>query len=256
MAMKKTGVIALSAVSIMGGVAFANTMASSQTKNSDVDNVVAKNIVDNSEKKEEAKFSVNDDSDKTVEEAEEVIEVKERENLNNFLFIGDSFTYLLKDTITSNNDNVYIHAKSGSRPSYWLDKVKDMPDENEVEGVVLLIGVNGASTDENKEDVVELMNLISEKYPNTNVYVQKIFPVGTNFRVSDFNDKIDILNGIIENHVNTLDNFTRIDTTTDLVDENGYLKHADAEGLHIQSSYNDVFYGNILKAVQEAEKNM
>lgn len=181
--------------------------------------------------------------------------VKERENLNNFLFIGDSFTYLMKDTIASNNDNVYIHAKSGSRPSYWIDRVADMPENDAVEGIVLLIGVNGASTDENKKDVITLMNKISEKYPDKKVYVQKIFPVGANFHAKGFNEKIDVLNEIIENHVNTLDNFTRIDTTTGFVDENGNLKHTYDE-LHIENSYNQMFYDNIFKAIQEAEKNM
>lgn len=181
--------------------------------------------------------------------------VKERENLNNFLFIGDSFTYLMKDTIASNNDNVYIHAKSGSRPSYWIDRVADMPENDAVEGIVLLIGVNGASTDENKKDVITLMNKISEKYPDKKVYVQKIFPVGANFHAKGFNKKIDVLNEIIENHVNTLDNFTRIDTTTGFVDENGNLKHTYDE-LHIENSYNEMFYENILKAIQEAEQNM
>ena len=189
----------------------------------------------------------------TIAQEEKVTVVKQRENLNNFLFIGDSFTYLMKDTIASKNDNVYIHAKSGSRPSYWLDKVSDMPDESDIEGIVLLIGVNGASTDENKEDVVKLMDLISEKYPNTNVYVQKIFPVGPDFHVSNFNDKIEVLNGIIENHVKTLKNFTFINTTIGFVDENGNLKHTYDE-LHIDEDYNPMFYDNILKAVQNAEQ--
>ena len=189
----------------------------------------------------------------TIAQEEKVTVVKQRENLNNFLFIGDSFTYLMKDTIASKNDNVYIHAKSGSSPSYWLDKVSDMPNENDVEGIVLLIGVNGASTDENKEDVVKLMDLISEKYPNTNVYVQKIFPVGPEFHVSDFNEKIEVLNDVIENHVNTLKNFTSIDTRTGFIDENGNLKHTYDE-LHIDEDYNPMFYDNILKAVQSAER--
>lgn len=210
-------------------------------------------------------ISVEQIAEQTVEEevvereAKEIVVpekvVKERENLNNFLFIGDSFTYLMKDTIASNNDNVYIHAKSGSRPSYWIDRVADMPENDAVEGIVLLIGVNGASTDENKKDVITLMNKISEKYPDKKVYVQKIFPVGANFHAKGFNEKIDVLNEIIENHVNTLDNFTRIDTTTGFVDENGNLKHTYDE-LHIENSYNQMFYDNIFKAIQEAEKNM
>ena len=63
---------------------------------------------------------------------------KERTDLNNFLFVGDSFTYLMKDTIASKNKNVYIHAKSGSMPGYWIDKVSSMPKNSKVDGVVLL----------------------------------------------------------------------------------------------------------------------
>lgn len=257
---EKTAPIILGVI-LAGGITFLKLNADAK------DDLAEANVKTNVSVEQEVKQTAKQTAKEVVEEevvvereAKEIVVpkkvVKERKNLNNFLFIGDSFTYLMKDTIASNNDNVYIHAKSGSRPSYWIDRVADMPENDAVEGIVLLIGVNGASTDENKKDVITLMNKISEKYPDKKVYVQKIFPVGVNFHAKGFNEKIDVLNEIIENHVNTLDNFARIDTTTDLVDENGYLKHADAEGLHIQSSYNDVFYRNILKAVQEAEKNM
>lgn len=186
---------------------------------------------------------------------EVVVSKPQRKDLNNFLFIGDSFTYLLKDTIRANNENVYIHAKSGSRPSYWLNKVAEMPNESDVEGIVLLIGVNGASTDANKENVVKLMDIISEKYPNTQVYVQKIFPVGKDFHSEGFNEKIDILNDIIKNHVETLDNFHFINTTEGFVDENGNLMHTYDE-LHIDSEYNNLFYENIFNAIKNEESNI
>lgn len=247
-------------VILAGGITFLNF-------NSNAENNLSQQNVKTDTSIEES-VETNAKTDNQMETKKEVVEeekeavavapkeiIKERENLNNFLFIGDSYTYLLKDTIKANNDNVYIHAKSGSRPSYWLDKVASMPENESVEGVVLLIGVNGASTTENKEDVVTLMNKISEKYPDKKVYVQKIFHVGKNFHAKGFNDKIDVLNEIIENHVNTLDNFTFIDTTTGLLDENGYLKYTYDE-LHIDNSKNDVFYGNILKEIQEAEQNL
>ena len=41
-------------------------------------------------------------------------------NLNNFLFIGDSFTSRIKNTIQSKAKDSYVRAKGGAFPSYWL----------------------------------------------------------------------------------------------------------------------------------------
>ena len=183
------------------------------------------------------------------------IDGQQRTNLNNFLFVGDSFTVLLSNTIKSNNNNVYIHAKSGSMPSYWLDKVSSMPSNSNVDGVVLLIGVNGAGYESNKADVKTLINKLSAKYPNKTIYVQKIFPVGKNFKSANpttFNSKINSLNSVIKTHCQSVKNATFIDTTSGFVDSNGYLINTN-DGLHISSSYNSKFYSNILNAIKLAE---
>lgn len=214
---------------------------------------------------EAEKVSVKIDAE--VQKAEEVkVEAKtdktitnERTNLNKFLFIGDSYTYLLKDTILAkNNNDVYVHAKSGSYPKDWVNKVESMPDNKDVEGVVLLIGVNGASTDSNKANVKILIDKLSAKYKDKTIYVQKIFPVGTTFTSKNpavFNSEIATLNNIIDEHVKTVDNAVVIDTRDNLVTEDGYLKYT-YDGLHISPSQNDVFYGNILEKVSEAEQNL
>ena len=179
------------------------------------------------------------------------------QNLEETLFVGDSFTVLLSNTIKAKtNNNVYIHAKSGSMPSYWLDKVSSMPANSKVKRVVLLIGVNGAGYESNKTDVKTLINKLSAKYPDKTIYVQKIFPVGKNFKSANpttFNQKINTLNGVIKSHCATVKNATFIDTTSGFVDSNGYLLHTD-DGLHIKSSYNNQFYSNIEKAVKAAAK--
>lgn len=176
-------------------------------------------------------------------------------NLNNFVFVGDSFTSRLSNTIKSNNNNnVYVHAKGGSAPSYWIDKVPSMPDNSKVNGVVVLIGVNGASTDANKRDVKTLITALANKYPNKTIYVQKVFPTGKNFKSANpasFNKKIDTLNSIIESHCNTLGNVKFINTQSGFVDSNGYLIKTD-DGLHINYSENQKFYDNILNAVKGA----
>lgn len=171
--------------------------------------------------------------------------------LDDFLFIGDSFTAIMQGTIKRNNDNVYVHAKSGSRPSHWLDKVASMPSNDNVKGIVLLIGVNGASTDSNKQDVKTLIDLLANKYPNKTIYVQEVFPTGRNFRTANptsFNKKIKVLNDIIRTHCETVDNAVFINTQEGFVDSEGYLLHTN-DGLHIAESYNQKFYDNIFNAV-------
>ena len=180
----------------------------------------------------------------------------ERNNLNNFLFIGDSFTVGIQNIIKSKNNNAYVYAKSGSRPSYWLDKVDSMPSSSKIDGVCLLIGVNGASTSANKSDVRTLINKLSAKYPDKTIYVQKVFPVGRAFtgaNPASFNKSIASLNSVIESHCETKSNVKFIDTTTGFVDSNGYLIHHNGDGLHIAGSYSNTFYNNILNAIKRAE---
>lgn len=181
----------------------------------------------------------------------------ERNNLNNFLFVGDSFTVLLSNTIKSKNNNVYIHAKSGSMPGYWLDKVSNMPSNSNVDGVVLLIGVNGAGYESNKTNIKTLINKLSAKYPNKTIYVQKVFPVGRAFTSANpysFNQKIAGLNRVIESYCKSVSNAKFIDTTSGFVDSSGYLIHHNGDGLHIASSYNNKFYNNIFNAIKNTEK--
>ena len=180
----------------------------------------------------------------------------DRKNLDNFLFIGDSFTVGIKNIITSKNNNAYVYAKSGSRPSYWIDKVSSMPSNSNVDGVSLLIGVNGASTTSNKNDVKTLITSLSKKYYNKTIYVQKVFPVGREFtgaNPASFNASIASLNSVIESHCKTLSNVKFIDATSGFVDSSGYLINHNGDGLHIASSYSNTFYNNILNAIKAAE---
>lgn len=182
---------------------------------------------------------------------------KEIKNLNNFLFVGDSFTVLMKDTIKSKNSNVYIHAKSGSMPGYWLDKVSTMPSNSKVDGIVLLIGVNGAGYESNKSHVKALINKLSARYQNKTIYVQKVFPVGRAFKSANpysFNQKISGLNNVIQSHCKVISNAKFIDTTSGFVDSDGYLIHHNGDGLHIASKYNNQFYNNIFNAIKKSEK--
>lgn len=180
-----------------------------------------------------------------------------RKNLNDFLFVGDSFTARMEKTIKSKNEMVYVHAQGGSRPSYWLDKVDEMPDKNSIDSVSLLIGVNGVTVSTNIVDTKALINQLVAKYPDKTIYVQKVFPVGKNFTENSptsHNKAINEYNKQLKDFCSTKSNVKLINATKDFVDSKGYLI-STSDGLHIDSSKEVKFYNNIFSAIKSAEKN-
>ncbi|MGN1032796.1 MAG: GDSL-type esterase/lipase family protein [Intestinibacter sp.] len=174
-------------------------------------------------------------------------------NLNNFLFIGDSYTERLKSTIKSKNNNAHVFALGGTTPGFWIDKISIMPDN--VKAVVLLIGTNGILTPENIPDAKTLINNICEKYPGKQIFIQKIFPVGEYF----YANKMDVIfrnnlakkyNEEIEDFCKDKENIKIIDTTKGFIDEEGFLKFT-SDSLHIDPEYNQKFYNNIFNAIKK-----
>lgn len=180
----------------------------------------------------------------------------DRKNLNDFLFVGDSFTARMKKTIKGKNKKVYVHAQGGSRPSYWLDKVDEMPYKNSIDSVALLIGVNGVTVSTNIRDTKALINQLIVKYPDKTIYVQKVFPVGKNFTEgspTNHNNAINEYNKQLKDFCSTKSNVKFIDATKGFIDRKGYLT-STSDGLHIDSSKEVKFYNNIFSAIKNAEK--
>lgn len=182
-------------------------------------------------------------------------------NLNNFLFVGDSFTSRLKTTIQQHTTGSYVNAKGGAFPSHWLQNFNQMPDNSNVKGVVLLIGINGISRESNYTDTKKLIDLLSSKYVGKTIYVQKVFPVGKGYNgysdtaVANYNkNRIDKFNASIKAHCDTKSNVKFIDTTSGFVDANGFLINCETDGLHILDSKNKMFFDNIQTAVISASK--
>lgn len=181
--------------------------------------------------------------------------IGKRKNLDNFLFIGDSFTRRIENTIKSNNNIAEVFAQGGSRSSYWLDKVDEMPNKNNIEGVTLLIGVNGVTEPTNIRDTKALINQLIVKYPDKKIYVQKVFPVGVNFTEGDpdnHNKLITKYNKELEDFCNTKSNIIMIDATKGFVDEKGYLINT-SDGLHIDETMNNNFYNNIFESIRNSK---
>lgn len=182
--------------------------------------------------------------------------VNVRKNLNDFLFIGDSFTARMENTIKSKNNRVYVHAQGGSRSSYWLDKVDEMPDKDSIDSISLLIGVNGVTNSKNITYTKALINQLIVKYPDKKIYVQQIFPVGENFTDGNpitYNKAITEYNKALVKFCSTKSNIKIIDARKDFVNNKGYLNRT-SDGLHIDKSDENKFYNNIFNAIKSAEK--
>ncbi|WP_455539438.1 SH3 domain-containing protein [Terrisporobacter sp.] len=180
-----------------------------------------------------------------------------RKNLNDFLFVGDSFTARMEKTIKNNNEAVYVHAQGGSRSSYWLDKVDEMPDKNLVDSVSILIGVNGVTTSNNITNTKALINQLIVKYPNKTIYVQRVFPVAKSFTEGNpetYNKAITEYNKKLKAFCDTKSNIKIIDATNGFIDKNGYLINT-SDGLHIREDKNSIFYNNIFNAIKTAERS-
>ena len=120
--------------------------------------------------------------------------------LDKFLFVGDSYTYLLRNTINSNAKNCVVKGKSGCVPSYWIKNFDSMPIDSSIDGVCVLLGVNGMNAAEYNttvNDMKTLINKLSSKYPKKTIYVQKVFPLGRKYsktvinRISNYNNEIE-----------------------------------------------------------------
>ncbi|WP_455537829.1 GDSL-type esterase/lipase family protein [Terrisporobacter sp.] len=178
---------------------------------------------------------------------------KESINLDGYLFIGDSYTVLLGETIKKHNSNALIKAVSGVQPGYWLEHFSELPKNSEVKGVVLLIGVNGATYSDNIPNKEKLIDSLVKKYKSKTIYVQEVFPVGKHFESADpenFNEAIDKNNETTKKYCNHYDNVFYIDATNNLITEDGYLKFTN-DGLHISSHKQETFYKNIVSAVNK-----
>ena len=193
------------------------------------------------------------DGDGQVDESVEVTQV---ESLDSFLFVGDSYTVGLKSTIEKNCKNSVVKAVKGVSASYWLDHFNEMPNSNNIKGVCLLIGVNGMDTTNDSyrnsqtDSTKDLIKKLSEKYSNVPVYVQKVFPVGKNYKeqnpektnkcIKEHNDKI-------KSYCSQIGNANYIDTTEGFVGSDGYLT-GTSDGLHIND--NNKFYKNISSRIK------
>ena len=210
-------------------------------------------------------------------EYEDIVTEDEYEDyyLYDFLYIGDSFIQRLAKSgiIHESND---VLAKNGTAARDWyvqegndryVDFYEDMiaMDPDMYSGIVVNYGINDIKNSTNVEFSEQLIDDITEHFPDTPVFLMKIMPVAEQF-VLKKNDKVvsncdDInRNGTynVVNFNNAMESYARrkanvwfVDATAGFIDENGNLmkEKADKRGLHIANEYVVEWCKNIFYAV-------
>ena len=181
--------------------------------------------------------------------------------LDNFLFVGDSFTNGLKTygISSSNGKNckfvckVGITAKELAKKTYW----NQMPNPKDVKGVVLLVGVNGWQSNTNGNDIDTLIKKLLDKYSNCNVYVQRVFPVNSDYDKGysggwkNCNSAIAKINSGRKAFCDKTSRAIYIDTTKGFSSNAVLNKSESHDGLHILDY--GKWQNNIVEAIKNAQ---
>lgn len=191
--------------------------------------------------------------------------------LDKFLFIGDSFTTLMKSNWNSQyGSDVTFYAKEGRSSTDLkglLEKGKaSLPSSSSINGVVLLIGINdilGKNKKLNnkiKEDTVQCIKLLKNKYRDKKIYVQRVFPVCSEFDKTypnrggwkNVNAAVKTLNLTTKAYCDKTDGLYYIDATKGFSNNAVLVDSKTLDGLHIDPKQYSSYIKNISDAVSNA----
>lgn len=181
----------------------------------------------------------------TLEKSNVLSKYKSVDTINSFdktLFIGDSLTVgLEKNTMKLNSENKnklansIFKAKEGITARYWIENFKELPNKEDVNAVIVLLGVNNPN---DSAATKILINKLNQEYPDKYIYVQKVFPVGEKYNNADnLNESIEFYNSEVSEFCEEKKNVYFIDTTKGYINEKGYLsEEKTGDGLHFSDA--------------------
>lgn len=185
--------------------------------------------------------------------------------LDKFLFVGDSFTVLMQNSWDKTyGTDVKFHAKVGrtsKQLKQLIEKGTDFPKESEINGVVLLIGVNSALDSNCATDTVECIKLLKNKYKSKKLYVQRVFPVCAKYTTSygyswtKLNEGVKAINVATSNYCKTADGVYYIDATKGFSNNAVLIDSKTADGLHIKPAYVKDHIKNIADCVSNGSQD-
>jgi lysophospholipase L1-like esterase len=162
---------------------------------------------------------------------------------NDIVFLGNSITDGCEWNELFNNQNIKNRGISADRTYWMLDRLNPII-KGKPKKLFVQIGTNDLSAGHSPESVVEnltkLINRFQSESPQTELYVQSIFPVNDDFKrypnhISKSREIIET-NELLKQMCNQTD-ITFIDVYSKLADENGKLnKNYTNDGLHLMGT--------------------
>lgn len=162
-------------------------------------------------------------------------------NNENYLFLGDSITDFYDLDKYYPDMPVVNSGISGDKVYEILNNIKKRVYDYNPTKIFLLIGTNQIhKEDEDKvyDSIIELINEIHNKLPNTIIYVQSIYPVNESINKKVVNgrnnNKIKNVNKELNNYCKNYSYYMYIDMYELLKDDNDNLKKEYTnDGLHL-----------------------
>lgn len=201
--------------------------------------------------------------------------------LNNWLFVGDSFTDLLDGTSSkgsawpeaevwtenyASKDGFNVFGYSGYTTAEIYDKLQSgsgLPSS--ANGIVVLAGINdlkdGRSIPEIKSSMGDIVDFLQSKYPNTPIYIQKVFPFADWTVCNEDSENKDVpgntnsVNNLSKEYVNLANekgNVYVVDTRSGFINDCGMIGDRSYDGTHISPDYYDDWLANIKSALKDA----
>lgn len=186
------------------------------------------------------------------------------QDLSNILFVGDSYTVGLNSNKKLEDNGNEVFAAVSASPSQFIgstsqsvtigagdgnEKTGQIPDGN-YNAVIVLLGVNNLSQ---TEDMKTFLEELDNKF-DCPIYVQKVFPVGSGYTngsttATEMNENIKTYNNTIKSFCDSNNAFKFIDTTSGLVEADGFLSQT-SDNLHLNgSSAFNTWYNNIKNSI-------
>jgi hypothetical protein len=170
-------------------------------------------------------------------------------SFDEFLFIGDSRYNGISNELKSFGNNITVSAVDGKSAIDWLNNnAEDYALPETATGISVMLGVNNT----NEENMKTLLYKLHRKYPNSIIYINSVYHVGSAYRGPATNEGIDQYNGKMQKIASQEEWIKYIDVTNELYDNYGFIKSEYTyDGLHLNENGKPVLVQNIKTKLSE-----
>lgn len=178
------------------------------------------------------------------------------------LWIGDSITVDMKDTYKLIDSSIGVYAKVGKWAYHYLKDFNSLVStKSNPKYISILLGVNNPTDVTNQKT---LLNKLLSAFPSVPIFVHAVLPVGEKYTCEDFessyayNKAIANYNNKMKEYCDSTKNLYYVNTSTNQLTSNGYLKESMSAGdyIHLNKNGATILYNNLKTGIISALENI